>query len=208
MSLSIASSFEVTRPVSCLAHTEQVFRREGELWTISYDGQTVWLNDVRGAHYVAHLLRHPHREFLAVELVQLHAGGGGEFSPARRLAGESVAVLDDTAKAAYRRRLAETRDELEEAHAFNDLGRVRRLQHELEWLTSELKRAVGLHGRAARTGSMIERARANVGRAIAAVRQRIAAVHLPLGSHLDHTIKTGTFCVYAPDPRVTVTWEL
>jgi hypothetical protein len=55
---------------------------------------------------------------------------------------------------------------------------------------------------------MIERARANVGRAIAGVRQRIAAVHPPLGSHPDHTIKTGTFCVYAPDPRVTVTWDL
>jgi hypothetical protein len=29
-----------------------------------------------------------------------------------------------------------------------------------------------------------------------------------LGRHLDTTVRTGTFCTYAPDPRVTAAWEL
>jgi hypothetical protein len=40
-----------------------VFRRDGDFWTICYAGRVVRLKDVIGARYLAHLLRHPMREF-------------------------------------------------------------------------------------------------------------------------------------------------
>jgi len=74
-------------------------------------------------------------------------------------------------------------------------------------LTRELARAVGLGGRARRAGSMAERARLNVTRAIAAVLRKIAAQHPPLAEHLAGTIHLGTYCSYTPDPRHPVRWE-
>jgi hypothetical protein len=44
----------------------QVFRREGEYWTIAYTGTTVRLRDTIGLQYLAYLLAHPH-ERLPVE---------------------------------------------------------------------------------------------------------------------------------------------
>jgi hypothetical protein len=29
-----------------------------------------------------------------------------------------------------------------------------------------------------------------------------------LGAHLERAIRTGTYCVYLPDPRVPVAWKL
>lgn len=52
-----------------------------------------------------------------------------------------------------------------------------------------------------------ERARVNVTRALAAAMKRIAANHPELGRHLARTVRTGTFCVYRPDPRVPIAWR-
>jgi hypothetical protein len=49
--------------------TAQVFRREGDYWTIIYAGTTVRLRDVIGLHYVAHLLVHPNQRLAVEELL-------------------------------------------------------------------------------------------------------------------------------------------
>jgi hypothetical protein len=90
--------------------------------------------------------------------------------------------------------------------ALNDLGRAANVQQEIDILTQELARAVGLGGRERRAGSHAERARVNVTRAIASALERIAEHNAGLARHFDATIKTGTFCSYTPDPRVPVEW--
>ena len=35
---------------------------------------------------------------------------------------------------------------------------------------------------------------------------RLRDLDSSLGAHLDATIRTGTYCVYTPDPRVPVRW--
>lgn len=52
-----------------------------------------------------------------------------------------------------------------------------------------------------------ERARVNVTRALRGALERIAAHHPELARHLAATLRTGTFCVYTPDPRVPDAWE-
>jgi hypothetical protein len=37
---------------------------------------------------------------------------------------------------------------------------------------------------------------------------RIHEYHPGLGEHLNHAIRTGTYCAYVPDPRVAMVWEL
>ena len=83
-------------------------------------------------------------------------------------------MLDEQAKIAYRRRLSELREELEEA---KELGNVERAEHaeaEIDALTKELSRAVGLGGRNRRAASASERARQTITKTIKSVVERIA----------------------------------
>ena len=117
-------------------------------------------------------------------------------------------VLDPEARAAYAQRLTELREDLDQASAWNDPERAARAATEIDALTHQLAAAVGLGGRERVTSSPAERARLSVTRAIRAALSRIGEQSPALGSHLDATIRTGTFCSYLPDPRVPISWEL
>lgn len=173
---------------------DSVFRREGDFWTIMFHGRTFRTKHSKGLTYLAHLLRHPGREFHACELVNLAHGDGAVGGGATADTGP---VLDRQARQAYQERIADLREQLDTAQQCNDLGRVARAQHELHALTEELRLAAGL-GRTRRTGSAAERARVNVTRTIAAAVNRIDAYGPGLATHLTRSIKTGTFCSYVP----------
>ena len=180
-------------------------RREGEYWTVVFDGRTVRVRDTKGMRHLARLLAEPGREFHVLDLVAAEAGGREAIGGASGDAGE---LLDDRAKAAYRRRLTEIDEDLEEATASADLGRAAQAEAERELLLRELARAVGLGGRDRLAGSASERARAGVTRALRQVISRLGAHHRDLGAHLDRTIRTGTYCAYEPDPHGAPRWVL
>jgi class 3 adenylate cyclase/CheY-like chemotaxis protein len=197
---------------------ENIFRRDGEFWTIAYQGRSFRLRTSRGLAYIAFLLSQPGRRIPAVEL----AAVGVEVAGQRRLAsgelrdsglriadpGDAGEVIDATARASYRRRLADLNEELEAARAFDDQGRAAKLQEELEFILQELTSAVGLGGRVRRTGSAAERARLNVTRAIRSAIERIGAHHRPLARYLSTTIETGSTCAYETEFRRALSWVL
>ena len=58
-------------PAAAVAAPElprNLFRREGEYWTVAYDGAVVRLRDAKGLHHLAQLLTHPGREFHVIDL--------------------------------------------------------------------------------------------------------------------------------------------
>ncbi|HEU4424674.1 MAG TPA: ATPase, partial [Pilimelia sp.] len=112
------------------------------------------------------------------------------------------------AKDAYRRRLAEIDDDIEQAHATGDTERAAQADTERAFLIRELARAFGLGGRGRRAASASERARAGVTRAVRQAIARIGEHHPRLGAHLSRTIRTGTYCAYLPDPRAPARWDL
>ncbi len=167
--------------------------------------------------YLAHLLQHPQQEFHALALVTGSGETTLEFATGEQTSDEAEPLpvftdvgemLDPQARAAYKRRVGELRAELAEAQAFHDLGRVEKLQDEIDFLMQELSRAVGLGGRARKVDSPVERARVNVTRAIKTAIRKITEGHPALGEHLTQTIKTGTFCSYIPDPRLPTSWQV
>jgi non-specific serine/threonine protein kinase len=194
------------------------FRREGQYWTVVYGGSLVRLRDTKGLRYLAMLLSNPNREFYATDL-EAQDQPRVTTSPALRKRsssgqlqahpdlGDAGEMLDATAKAAYKARLESLQSELDEAEDFNDLARVERAKQEIDFLTSELARAVGLGGRDRRAASHAERARLNVTRAIRAAMENLARANPSLGQHLATTIHTGRYCSYTPDPRAEITWE-
>jgi hypothetical protein len=173
--------------------------REGDVWAVSFDGQTVCLRDAKGMRLLARLLTDPGREIHALDLAGAPALVGGD---------DGGPVLDAAAKHAYRRRLEDLAEDLEEARRNNDLERAARVEDEIDALTDQLAGAVGLGGRDRRAASQSERARVAATRNLRAVIQRAAEVHPSLGRHLEVTIRTGTYCSYQPDPRVPVDWTV
>ena len=203
-----------------------IFRKEGEYWTVGYGGKSFRLKDTKGLGYLAHLLRYPAVEFHVLDLVGGIAGQHEEdeiTQLARGLPhrdddlekagihvgslGDAGEMLDDQAKAAYRRRLSELREELEEAKDLGNVERAERAKQEIDTLTKELSRAVGLGGRNRRAASASERARQSVTKTIKAVLDRIAQSDDGLGDVLSRCIKTGTFCSYQPEPHFPIAWE-
>lgn len=194
------------------------FRPEGEYWTVSYEGTTTRLRDSRGLQHLARLLRVPGQELHALDLAGGLGADGG--SADRRFADPETGgfgiddgtgagpLLDDAAKAAYRGRLDELREELADAERWNDAERASRADEEIQALTAELSSAVGLGGRNRSVASNAERARISVTRAIRSAIGRIGEQNTALGHHLDATVRTGTYCSYRPDPRAPVEWDL
>jgi tetratricopeptide (TPR) repeat protein len=186
------------------------FRREGEYWVISYKAPVFRLKGRMGLRYLALLLKNPGREFLAVDLVAAIQGGRGGSIPdhgAERVAlGGREPYLDQQARREYAQRLRDLHAVVEEAQAFNDRERASRAQAEVDLLTDELRRGIGLGHRVRPAGSPAERARASVTHAIKAALRAITEHDPALGQYLAATIKTGTFCSYSPDPRVAMVW--
>ena len=190
-----------------------VFRREGDYWSVSFEGHTIRVRDLKGMRYLARLLADPGREYHVLDLVAAETGSDAQGASShaaglqRSALGDAGESLDAQAKDAYRRRLAEIEDDIEQARAIGDAERAAQADAERDFLVQELARAFGLGGRGRRAASASERARAAVTRAVRQAMTRIAEYHPQLGQHLSRTIRTGTYCAYVPDPRAPAGWR-
>lgn len=175
---------------------------------ISFAGRDASVSELTGFRHVGRLLAEPGREYHVLDLV----GAASDAVPATRdedlVPGGTggLPVLDDQARAAYRRRLAEIDDELAAAQADHDYARADLAQRDRDFLVTELKREMGLHGRPRTTGSHAERARTSVTHAVRYALRRLEAVHPELASHLHNTLRTGTYCCYTPEIDAPVVW--
>jgi hypothetical protein len=185
------------------------FRREGDYWLVIFDGHTVRVRDLKGMRYLARLFADPGREYHVLDLVA-ETGHGAQVdsshagNPPRRHSATRRVPLErrtPTADAWPRskmitsiKRAPSATERAAQADAERDFL-VRELAH-LAW-------AVAIDGTSAS-----ERARAGVTRAVRQAIDRIGEHHPQLGEHLSHTIRTGTYCAYHPDPRAPAGWIL
>jgi hypothetical protein len=170
------------------------FQPEGEFWTVQHAAGSFRLRDSLGLHYLARLFAEPDRPIHVLELVSGDASAAAHGSTS----GDAGELLDPQAVQSYRARARELEEELREAESFSDAGRSAKLQEELEFLSAELSRAVGLGGRARRAGSASERARSSVQRRVRNVLDRVRQCAPELGEFLERSVKTGTYCVFRP----------
>jgi uncharacterized membrane protein len=222
--LDLAHLLPVTRQAPLLRKLGSS-AKEGEFWTIGYAGKSFCLKDSKGLGYLAHLLRHPAAEFHVLDLAGGIAGQGDDDETSQSAhgmprgtedleragihignLGDAGEMLDDQAKAAYRRRLSELREELEEAKERANVERAERAEQQIDALTRELSRAVGLRG-TRRVASASDRARQSIVKVIKSVLQRIGQNDTTLADILARCMRTGTFCSYQPDPVFPIVWE-
>ena len=109
----VAVASPAPAPPSTPATAAPAFRlmRSGSRWTLEHGGRSVELRDLRGLAMLARLVAEPGREFACIDLVAvdgvIDAGDAGE-------------VLDAKAREAYRARVHDLREQIEEA----EIGRA------------------------------------------------------------------------------------
>jgi tetratricopeptide (TPR) repeat protein len=204
-------------PVTTETASPNVFRRDGDYWTVRYDGAIFSVRDTKGMQYLARLLAAPGVEFHALDLASDGASPArGADATSRASAselgttglGNAGDVLDPKAREDYRTRIRELDAEIAEAEEWNDPERLTRLQTEREFLVDEISAAVGLSGRSRQAASAAERARLNVGKTIRSAIDRIETYNPALGRHLSLAVHTGSFCSYTPDPALNIVWVI
>jgi tetratricopeptide (TPR) repeat protein len=207
------------QPASSSSLAENIFRKDGDFWTVTHGGRTFRLRNLKGLEYIAYLLAHPGVRIHACDLVAVvegralhdaaasvgHAQAHG-LQAASDL-GDAGEALDAQAVSSYRSRLTEVRAELAEAERNNDSGAKERAQREFEALSQQLASAVGRHGRVRRSSSHVERARALATKNIRASIERIRSNDAKLGEHFASSIRTGAFCAYLPQLEDIQSWR-
>ncbi len=172
------------------------FVREGPVWTVEFAGRIQHLPPSKGLRDLHELIGRPGRDVPATDLQALDSG------PVPAIHGD--AILDDTAKAQYRRRLTQLDAAIERALERHDDERAAHLDLERDALVRELRNLIGLGGRSRRAGDDVERARKAVTARLRDTIARLAAGDAELGDHLRAAVATGNACRY--DPPSAITW--
>ena len=182
------------RPASPTPADGNELRREGDVWYVSFAGTATIVKHTKGMADLAVLLSDPGREFHVSEL---------EGVPRAALAGDGGDAIDRSAVAAYRQRLADLAEEIDDADAAHDVGRAERARVEYDALVDELTRSLGLGGRPRAAGSEpAERLRKAVSARVRDAIRRIDGLHPELARHLSYAVRTGVFCSYRPETPV------
>jgi hypothetical protein len=190
-----------------------LFLLQNHYWIIRYHGHATSLRSTLGLHYLAVLLRHPGREFHVRDLV---ARPTVVSTPAAAVAANElvmdglylgVPVLDARAKAEYKRRITDLRQDLKQAEQLNNPQQKFAVQAELDAIADYLASSVGLGNRDRTASSASERARSAVTKCIKRAVHQIAKAIPSLGYQLSASIKTGYFCSYHPNPEQPIPWK-
>jgi len=183
------------RPGGTDRHAAQnVFSRCGSTWKVILNsGAEFHIGDTLGAHYLNYLLHHPNVPISAFDLeVAVRPEKAGARSK------DSIQEkLDPRATREYLRELEKLRAQQEEAREDGDQGEAERLEGEIDALESALEgkdqsRDAG------------ERARGNVGKAIAKVVRKLKKGGGPekaFAWHLEKFVSTGYECSYSQEGR-------
>ncbi|MGV9296970.1 ATP-binding protein [Amycolatopsis sp. NPDC003676] len=188
------------RPASPVPANE--FHRTDAVWTLRFADREARMPDAKGLRDLNFLLSRPGTEIPAAQL--LSPDGGPESEAAKAFSGDPV--LDDTAKAAYRRRLDQLDEAIDTAALRGDDAKAAALDTERAALLDELRTSTGLSGRTRRLGDETERARKAVTARIRDTLRKLGDLHPELAAHLRDTITTGSSCSYQPEKPMT--WRL
>ena len=182
--------------------TPAVFVREGSQRRIRFLDTDLTVPDLKGYRYLERLLTTPGREWHVLDLITAEQG-----SPSGPVEA-GMPVLDEEARAAYRRRLVDVEQDIEEATLMNDVGRMELAQRDRDYLVAELAAAFGLGGRGRLVNGSSERARTSVARCLRYAIGRLAEHSADLAAHLEGTLHMGTFCSYRSDPLAAIEWRV
>ena len=173
---------------------KHLFHKAGSYWDVIFEsGEPFHLKDTLGTKYIDYLLHHPNKVISAYNLEIAIQPEKADARPKNSIQDDS----DPRAVCEYLRELDSLRSEREKAKADANQSEVERLDKEIEPIEAALKQ----RGQSPDAG---ERARGNVRKAIAAVRQNLLKGdknQKAFGEHIRLFVSTGHECSYnQPQP--------
>lgn len=169
-----------------------IFRHEGEMWRLCFNGISVFMQPRDGLTYLNYLLSHPNQEISVTTLRMLTSP---EFHP--ELLGNAGETSSQRALVMYRQRLKDIQEDMMEAEKNNDFGKQKQLDNEKQGLLKELQHSAGLQGRIRKASDDAGKLRKSIQKAISDAVSRIVKQHKELGAHLAAHIRTGGMCSYS-----------
>lgn len=193
---------------------ESVFRKDGEMWTVSYEGTTKYFRDTKGMNCLWVLISNAGEKYGPAQLLDA-VEGGKKLSSSSGAAvsrqslediglsitgfSEAGEVSGDDAVDAVRKRLEELLEEISEVKWRNDTEPLERLFEEKEQCEDYLKKALGGKTRLRWACDDYARIRSRVHQNIIRALKAIESEHPSLHTHLEPAIKTRHFFAYRPD---------
>ncbi|MFO7761687.1 MAG: hypothetical protein R6V20_08770 [Desulfobia sp.] len=186
---------------------ENIFRKEGQVWKIKYNGLTKLLTHSKGLFYISYLLGSPFQHFHVTELVKAAEGSDREI-----LSTSSGEISDKETIQNYRYRLSEIQSELaeiereeEEGNTISIEDQLRRneLLEEKSALRKQLKEAVGFGYQLKKNPNEISKQANAVSMAIGRSLNVIKDEHPTLWQHLYNIIDRGEYLSYTPETNTS-----
>jgi len=207
-SLDVAQVSNPARPGN-----EAVFRIEGKICRISFDGKEVCLPALKGLRYIHYLIQHPWEDVHSSALVAMFNGE----APVCGDDGTKEALLNGTLNIEEERRETVLTPE-QRAHAEkhlqelkSDLAFLKNNDEPTEQVESEIEKCeeylakVGYGNHAAKIPTQADWDRKSVGKAIRNAIKSVTKIYPALGYFLNKSFKCGFFILYKPIKPIN--WE-
>lgn len=179
-----------------LGRSPFVFRRLGQIWVLKFEGEMKLMQDARGLFYVARLLAEPDRDVWCAHLLAAAVG----IDP-RITLGSSGPASDSPTMRKCKENLDDLREELDTAKASDDEGRIARIESDMQKITTQIARSMGLGGKI-REITDVDKVRKSVSMAVSRAVESIRDEHQVLGKHLLSFLSSGTVFRYSPDRKI------
>ena len=177
------------------------FRLQGQMWVVTFDGETTYLKDAIGQAYIAHLLANPREQIFAPDLLRLTTE-----QEALRATGSAGEQADEQTLNEVKQQYRELLVDRAQAEKRNDDAEVTRIQKELDPLTEYLSQVTGLGGRTREASDDADKIRRSITQAIQRTIGWIGEDLSIAARHLTNSIRTGLFISYQPEEDLP--WSL
>jgi hypothetical protein len=189
----------------------------GDHWTVKFGEKTATFRNSLGMRYLELLIRNqgkevhvfdlcntvnpPAREDTNQLLSEMSSDALKDIGLAVTGPNDAGETLDQKAIQDIKRHLEILTDRISDARETGDGESQAALEEEREQILQQLARDTGLGGKPRKTSSPIEQTRKNVRKCIRQAINKIEDSLPELGRHLN-SIKTGTYCQYAPASKI------
>jgi hypothetical protein len=183
--------------------SDNVFKKKGQAWVVRFaGGEEFILLPSKGAAYLHQLLSQQGVQLSPIDMACRVAKSGAQYA-----LGDAGEKADREALAAYRAKLIDLREDLQEAKDNNDHGAQDRIQREIDALAEQVSEAVGLGGRLRKDSDDRERVRKAVCNAVKRAVRDISQFDQRLAAHLSPPrLICGRNPSYLPDQDTK--WEV
>lgn len=195
----------------------------GDFWAVCYRGETRYLKNFSGMHYITYLLQNQGQRFSAshleqaVNLPDFHLDNTFELSlmSPEQLQEHGLdtwdsarpeTIFDDQGKALLKAHCQKIVDQIDELRIRGDHEGVEQLIAKLEDIETHLNKSTNHLGRSRTLPDETQREINRISKAISRAVNKVSSHYQELGSHLEKAIKKGAFFNYEPDAETK--WTL